>query len=309
MSNYEPTLSVLKNIGTKFDYTFLHQSPDLREYVAITEAVPTDIQPKMLAQLRKDGFIEGKPSQIFLPPKGERPSIVYTAMATAAGFISGSQFLTGNFFKEGVGYIAEYFRDLDQMLMKVRIEDKAKGNYKVALKGYLVSDVIGTLTGKIKKLELSHPNFRLGSEEARFIGGGFGRTGKAGYGGFKRIMITNAENFKSGVKIQAIGTVIDLIVDVNTVYLDEKGSRDLSEFLGRAGVSVCKAGATAVLGSLFAAAATAMVTAAAAAVGLASAPLLAVVAVVIGGYYLAATIVDYVDDTVGIKQAVANMAR
>ena len=158
-------------------------------------------------------------------------------------------------------------------------------------------------------MELSHPNFRLGSEEARFIGGGFGRTGKAGYGGFKRIMITNAENFKSGVKIQAIGTVIDLIVDVNTVYLDEKGSRDLSEFLGRAGVSVCKAGATAVLGSLFAAAATAMVTAAAAAVGLASAPLLAVVAVVIGGYYLAATIVDYVDDTVGIKQAVANMAR
>ena len=38
------------------------------------------------------------------------------------------------------------------MLMKVRIEDKAKGNYKVALKGYLVSDVIGTLTGKNKKI-------------------------------------------------------------------------------------------------------------------------------------------------------------
>ena len=105
MSNYEPTLSVLKNIGTKFDYTFLHQSPDLREYVAITEAVPTDIQPKMLAQLRKDGFIEGKPSQIFLPPKDKQHSIVYAAMATAAGFISGSQFLTSNFLKKALAIL------------------------------------------------------------------------------------------------------------------------------------------------------------------------------------------------------------
>ena len=302
ISEYEPSFSVLKDVGAKFDYTYLYQSADVREYVAVTEASAVDVQPHILAQLQKGGAVEGTPGQIFFPPSNEQTSIIYTALFIAASNISGSQFLTGNFFKETTGYLVEHFKKLNQILMMVRIEPKVKGNYQVLLKGYLVSNVVGKLKGTVKYL-------KLGSENAKFIGGGHGRTGKAGYGGFKRIMITSAENFKSGVKIQAIGTVIDLIVDVNTVYFDEKGSRDLSEFLGRAGVSIAKAGVTAALGSLFAAGGVAFVTAAAVAAGATAAPVIAVVLVVIGGYYLAANIVDYVDSALGIKQKTADMAR
>ena len=309
MSNYEPTLSVLKGLGTKFDYTYLYQSADVKEYVAVTEASADDIQPHILTKLQKGDAVEGTPGQIFRAPNNEKKSIIYTALFAAAGYISGSEFLTHNIVKESAGYFIENFKRLDQILMKVRIEPKVKGNYQVALKGYLVSKVFGKLTGTVKELKPSHVNVPLGSENARFISGGYGRTGKAGYGGFKRIMMTSAENFRSGMKIQAVGTVIDLIVDVNTVYFDEKGSRDLSEFLGRAGISITKAGVTAALGSLFAAGGTALVTAAAVAMGAAAAPVVAVVAVVVGGYILAAYIVDYSDNNLGIKKTAAEMAR
>lgn len=55
-----------------------------------------------------------------------------------------------------------------------------------------------------------------------------------------------------------IGRVIDLIGDTNTVFVDENGSKDLSEF--RAGVSLVKAGPTAAIGGLPAAALVADVT-------------------------------------------------
>lgn len=123
------------------------------------------------------------------------------------------------------------------------------------------------------------------------------------------MVMTTAENFKGGMKIQVVGTVIDLIVDANSVFLDEKGSGDLSEFLGRAGVSIAKAGATAALGSIFAAGGTILVTSAAVLFSATAAPVFVVVGVVIGGYILAATIVDYVDNKFEIKQTVAEMAR
>lgn len=90
------------------------------------------------------------------------------------------------------------------------------------------------------------------------------------------------------------------------MYVDEKGSRDLSEFLGRADVSLAKAGATAALGGILAAALTA---AAAAIFGVAGAPVFLVVGLVIGGYILAQTVVDKIDSSLEIKEKFAGIAR
>jgi hypothetical protein len=175
------------------------------------------------------------------------------------------------------------------------------------LKGKPFTKVIAAaLAGKTAKTV--HKNLPLGSKATSFIDGEFAKSGKAGYGA-RRIMLTAAENYKGGVKVQIIGTVIDLFVDVHSVYFDEKGSKDLSEFLGRAGVTLVKAGLTAAIGSVFAAGGIAFVTAGAAVMGLGAAPVIAVVAVVIGGYILAAAIVDFIDDGLKVKQTVAEMAR
>lgn len=305
MPPFEPKLSIMKDLGTKFDYTFLHHAVEVKEYVAITEASANEIQPGILTQLDSNVAAEGSVDQIFIPPKKEQSSLLYLALFTAARNISGSEFLTGNAFKETTGYMAENFRALNRMMMKVHIEKKVKGKYRVALKGFLVSDVYGKLTGAIKTLKPQHINVALGTKEAAFIDGGFGKTGKAGYGGFKRILMTSTQNFGNGLKIQGVGTVIDLIVDANTVYFDEKGSKDLSEFLGRAGVSLAKAGATAALGSAIAAFGTVLLTGA---VG-ATLPVWLLVALVVGGFMIAAALIDDVDNGLGLKNKVANWAR
>ena len=142
----------------------------------------------------------------------------------------------------------------------------------------------------------------MGAPNSAWLDGGFGKTGKAGMGGAKRITITAASNFKAGMKIQMIDTVIDLYGDVKTVF-GESGSQDISEFLGRAGVSLAKAGATAALGSLFAAAVGVGVLL----VG--GLPVVAVVAVVVFGYIFAATVVDLTDEAFQIKERVAAAAR
>lgn len=201
-----------------------------------------------------------------------------------------------------------HFRALDKILMTVRLEKKTKGQYKVIFKGKPVSKVITAgLQGQTAKTV--HQHARLGSKSASFVDGGFARSGKAGYGSARRIMMTAAENFKGGLKIQIIGTIIDLFVDANSVFLEEKGSKDLSEFLGRAGVSIVKAGATAALGSIFAAVGMAALSAGAVAAGFAAAPVVAVVAVAVLGYIFAATIVDAIDNGFKIKESVADLAR
>lgn len=304
MAPEEPKLSILKGLGTKFEYSYLQQLPEMQEYVAVTEASSDEIQPHVLAKLESGHAVDGVANEIFLPPKNKEPSLLYTALIKTAQHISGNQFLTNNGFKETAGYFVEHFSKLNRVAMKVHIEPKAKGKYNVALKGYLLTDTYGKITGSIKKPR--HFNNPLGSKETAFLDGGFGRTGKAGFGGFKRIIMTCAENFKGGVKIQAIGTIIDLIVDVNAVYLDEKGSKDLSEFLGRAGVSLAKAGATAALGSAFAALGTAGLGLL---LGTGAAPVFAVVAVIVVGYIIAAMVVDAVDEKLNIKGNVAEWAR
>lgn len=302
----ESKLSIIKDLGSKFDYSYLRQSSEIRDYVVVTEAIADEIRAPVLSQLEDGASVEGEVNQIFLPPKNEKPSLLYTALFTAAGYIAGSDFFTGNFFKETSGYLIEHFKKLNQIRMRVFIETKAKGKYRIILKGYLVSDAYGQITGALKDLKPRHINVPLGSKESAFIDGGYGRTGKAGYGGFKRIVMTSADSFGKGMKIQVIGTVIDLIVDVNTVYFDEKGSRDLSEFLGRAGVSLVKAGATAALGSAFAAIGTAGMTMAFGAVGT---PVILLVLVVAGGFVGAAMLVDMVDDGLDIKKNAAKWAR
>jgi hypothetical protein len=164
MSSFEPNLPVLKDLGTKFEYTFLRQSPDVREYVAITEARASEIQPQVLAQLESGVAVNGTVEQIFMAPKDGHRSLLYAAILKAAGYISGNDTLTGNEFKETTGYLAENFKRLNEVSMTVHIEKKIKGKYRVALKGYLISDVFGKITGRIEKLKPRHTNVPLGSE-------------------------------------------------------------------------------------------------------------------------------------------------
>ncbi len=299
----ELKLPLLNGLGTKFDYTCPSDSPDVQEYAAVTEVAAQDIQPQIIAKLERGGSVSGNASEIFLPPrKNEQPSALYRAMVATLGFISGNAFFTSNITKESFGYLVEHFKSLDQLGMKAHLEKKAKGMYRAVLKGHTLTNM---LAHKFRGTALGKPptrSFPLGSSSSAFIDGGFKRTGKAGYGGVRRMFITSAKNFKSGMKIQVIGTVIDIIVDADTVFFDEQGSKDLSEFLGRAGVSIVKAGVTAALGSISAAVVGGALLAA-------GAPLVFTVAVVVGGFIAAAMLVDLIDDTFEIKESMASLAR
>lgn len=117
-------------------------------------------------------------------------------------------------------------------------------------------------------------------------------------------MLTLSENFRAGAKIQGIGTVIDIFGDAVTVYSDEKGSKDLTEFLGRAGVSLLKAAATAAIGSMVAALLVGLLAAAGVAL-----PVALVALLIIVGYILVANLVDLVDEKIGLKDSVAGWAK
>lgn len=306
----EPKLPLLTDTGhSRFDYSYSPEPPEITEYAAVVDVKPDEIRPDVLKQL-ESGAVEGSPSQIFtIPKKANDESALVRALAVAATAIAGNAFITSNEFKETAGYVQENSRTLDKLAMSVRIERKAKGAYKAVLKGKPLSRMLAESTGLAQKSKVIHKTATLGSEATKFLDGGFGRTGKAGYGGARRIMLTAADNFKGGMKIQVIGTIIDVFVDANTVYIDEKGSRDLSEFLGRAGVSIAKAGLTAAIGSALATVGVAAVTAIGAAAGAAAAPVVAAVLVVVAGYIAAAYVVDTIDETFKIKQSVAELAR
>jgi hypothetical protein len=308
-SMLEPKLPLLSTkSSTRFDYLYPPEEPEIKEYVAVVDVRSEEIRPEVVKKLEYSS-ITGKPSELFSAAgQSNTNSHLHKALLAFGSAIAGSDFLTSNSFKEGAGYLQEHFRALDKILMTVRLEKKAKGQYRAIFKGRPLTKVIASgLQGKSAKI--AHQNVRLGSKAASFIDGGFARSGKAGYGSARRIMMTAAENFKGGAKIQIVGTVIDLFVDANSVFLEENGSKDLTEFLGRAGVTIVKAGMTAALGSVFAAAGMAGLTAGAAVLGVAAAPVVAVVAVAVLGYIFAATIVDAIDDGLKIKESVANFAR
>lgn len=308
----EPRLQFLNKLGSQFEYTYPQKTPEVREYVVVTELGSSEIQPQVLKQL-ESGPVTGHPTEIFAEPKqGSENSLLYKALGAAVSNIAGNETITSNWLKETAGYLQENFRSLNKIFMTVRIEKKAKGKYQALIKGKPMTQLLAQSLGA-GKAKVEHHRSTLGAEKSRFIDGGFGKSGKAGYGGARRMVMTASENFRGGMKIQVIGTVIDLFVDANSVFFDEKGSGDLSEFLGRAGVSIAKAGATAALGSIFAALGTAFVTSTAVALSATAAaaavPVLAVMLVVVGGYILAATIVDYADNKLEIKETVARMAR
>ncbi|MFC4931712.1 hypothetical protein [Massilia sp. GCM10023247] len=304
----DPKLPFLAGAGSNFNYAYPQQPPEVKEYAALAEVRADQIQPEVLAKL-ESGAVTSHPSEIFVVPnKGDENSHLHQALGAAATYIAGNENLTSNWFKESAGYVQENFRSLDKIAMSVRIEKKAKGKYRALIKGKPLTQLVAQSLGA-GKARVAHHNGALGSAGTGFIDGGFGKSGKSGYGGARRIMMTAAENFKGGMKIQVVGTVIDIFVDAHSVYFDEKGSRDLSEFLGRAGVSIAKAGLTAAVGSVLAAVGIMAVTATAAALWATAAPVWAAVAVVVGGYILAATLVDMLDNRFGIKQTVANMAR
>jgi hypothetical protein len=305
-ASFESKAPILKSAGTEFDYILLDDPPDVKEYVAVTDALPSEIQPQIIDQLERNVAVVGNASQIFNKPQKNQESLLLTALFTAAKYISGNAVLTGSTFKESAGYLVEHFHALDKIFSSVRIEKKAKGAYRVAIKGHPVSQQVAKLFGAASNTQPSHWNYPLGSKQSAFLVGGYARTGRSGYGGFKRIMMTSRKNFVAGMKVQVIGTVIDLIVDAHTVFGDEHGSRDISEFLGRAGVSILKAGATAVLGNALAALGTAALTAM---VGVGALPVGIVVLIVVAGFIGAAMLIDMVDDGLGIKKSVAEWAR
>ncbi|WP_332879576.1 hypothetical protein, partial [Massilia sp. S19_KUP03_FR1] len=107
------------------------------------------------------------------------------------------------------------------------------------------------------------------------------------------------------VKVQIIGTVIDLIGDANTVFFDKSGSKDLSEFLARAGVSLMKAAATAAIGGAIAS----LITVAVGVFFAAGAPVIIVAALVIAGFIAAAYGVDMIDNAFQIKESAADWVR
>lgn len=303
-----PKLAFLTNVGSQFDYVYPQDPPEVKEYVVVTEVGPEEIQSHIVKQL-ESGAVTGPPTELFAEPKkGSGNSMLYRALGAAATNIAGNEMITSNWFKETAGYLQENFRSLNKLAMTVRIEQKINGKYRTLIKGKPMTQLIAQSLGGAKAKVTHHRN-ALGAEKSKFIDGGFGKTGKTGYGGTRRMVLTASENFRGGMKMQVIGTVIDLFVDVNSVFFNEKGSGDLSEFLSRAGVTIAKAGATAALGSAIAAVATATVPALFAVLGIATTPVIAVAVVVVGGYIIAATIVDYIDSKLEIKQSVANAAR
>jgi len=308
---FDPKVADLKNFGTKFDYQCSLPEPEIQEYACITEASPSEIRPNALAKLNNGAAIEGTIDEIFLPPTGnEKKSDLYTSIVAAATTIAehettavitekAKNLFTSNYFKETAGYLQENWRQLNNLKMRVRIEKRIIGKYRVVFKGKLLIKNAATAAGVISK------KMPLGSPGSAFLDGGFERSGKAGFGGFKRMVLTATENFRSGVKIQIIGTVIDLIGDINEIYLKKNGNKDLSEFLGRAGVSIAKAGTTAAIGSIFAAGIMMLLGMTTIAAGL---PVAAVALLVVGGYIGAAYIVDAVDERFKIKDTVAGWA-
>lgn len=301
---FDPKLGSLKDHGSSFDYHYPSEAPEIAEYASVTEALPHEIQPQVLKQLDSGIAVVGTPAQIFVPPATkDNGSDLYTAMAAAGAYISGNPILTANAFKESAGYVQEHWRALNRLPMEVRVERRVIGKYRVIFKGRPLARVAAEAFGAAALGRPKVEKMPLGDPRSAFLDGGYQRAGRGGFKGMKRILLTASDNFKGGMKIQIIGTVIDVIGDATTVFGTERGSKDLSEFLGRAGVSIAKAGATAAIGSILAAGVLAGVAL------FGSAPVWLAVGLVVGGYILAATLVDMVDETFDIKNTVGNWAR
>lgn len=296
-----PWLKDMSAHGSQFDYAKAWASltppppPDLKEYVVVAIAEDHEIQSQVKEQLDNGTAVIDSPEKIFKP--------ITTASALT---IASQSFLTvvkEGAWKETLGYAQEHWKQFSRLGMTVRVERKIKGKYVVAFTGKVIAKAGDTAAKQLAGYTLQHKVFKppMGTPATAPLDGGYGRTGKAGYGGARRITLTTASNFKSGMKIQIIGTVVDLHGDFSTVF-GTHGSKDLSEFLGRAGVSLLKAGATAAIGGALAAVFGGLLLTA-------GAPVLLVAGVVVLGYIAAATLLDITDSSFEIKERVAAIAR
>ena len=305
---YEQWLKDMRTHGTTIDYSRYLQPKEaevneLQEYVVVVEVQAHEIQPQVRAQLESGKAVQDLPEKVF----GD--ITVETALVAASAKFADAVFEST--WKETAGYVQEHWKQFSKLGMTVRIEQKLKGKFVAVFKGKVLAKRIANAAAKqvagvaAQKLKPVVQRVPLGSTGSAFLDGGFGKTGKAGYGGVKRIALTSASNFKAGMKIQIIGTVYDLYGDMTTVF-GQDGSKDLSEFLGRASVSVVKAGATAALGSLLAAG---VFAAAGAVATVASVPVVLVAGLVVFGYIGVAILIDLIDAAVDGKERVAQWAR
>lgn len=181
---YDPLVWSLKNYGTEYDYTYPIQPPEVEEYVAVAEAIASEIQPQVLMQLNSGLAVEGKVTEIFnLPHNGNTLSDLYTTIKSSAIYIAGSKFVTSNEFKEPAGYLKENWKALDKILMRVRIEKRVIGKYRVIFKGRPLVKSILVGFGAAANARTIHKTVVLGSHESAFLDGGYKRTGRAGFGG------------------------------------------------------------------------------------------------------------------------------
>jgi hypothetical protein len=127
----EPKLPLLTTMSsTRFDYFSSPEPPEVREYAAVADVKAEEIRPEVLKQLEV-GPVTGKPSELFSAVAQNKPdSHLYKALGAMAATIAGNEIVTGNAFKETAGYLQENLRALDKILMTVRIEKKAKGQYR-----------------------------------------------------------------------------------------------------------------------------------------------------------------------------------
>ncbi|MFM9438481.1 hypothetical protein ACFDR9_005588 [Janthinobacterium sp. CG_23.3] len=140
---FDPKMSFLKSYGTDFDYQYTEQQPEIGEYVCVTDALSSEIQPQVLKQLDSGQAVEGATQKIFNPPpNGESKSNLYKAIAAAFSYISGNEYLTANSVKETAGFFQENWRQLNKVLMSVRIEKRAIGKYRVLFKGIPITRVV-----------------------------------------------------------------------------------------------------------------------------------------------------------------------
>lgn len=295
-----PWLKDMPAHGSQFDYSQAlasqqREEVQVQEYVVVAVAQEHELQPQVKAQLDAGQAVVDHPEKIFKPITAE--SVLTHA---ADSFLSTLQ---ESAWKEAAGYAQEHWKQFTKLGMTVRIERKVKGKYVVAFTGKVLTKAVNSTAKQLAGYTLQKKVFKppMGSHSTAPLDGGYGRTGKAGFGGAKRITLTTARNFKSGMKIQIIGTVVDLYGDFSNVF-GSNGSRDMSEFLGRAGVSMLKAGATAAIGGALAAVFGGLLLTA-------GAPMLLVAGVVVLGYIAAATMLDIVDSSFEIKERVAAAAR
>jgi hypothetical protein len=309
--HYEQWLKDMRKHGSSIDYSrYLKSSEsdidEIQEYVVVAEVQSHEILSHVRTQLESGKAVQDFPEKIFAPITAE--TALVAASAKFADAISEST------WKEVAGYAQEHWKQFSKLSMTVRVEQKIKGKFVAVFKGKVLAKKITSAVAKqvvgvaAQTVRTTVHRVPLGSASSAFLDGGFGKTGKAGYGGIKRISLTSASNFKSGIKIQIIGTVVDLYGDMSAVF-GKNGSNDLSELLGRVGITLLKAGATAVLGSLLASMFLSWAVAGVVLVGIAAAPVLLIVGLVISGYIAAATLVEIVDSSVDGKERVAQWAR